>query len=397
MNALPRIVILGAGYGGISTAKRLQKELNYNEADITLVDCHDYHYFTTHPHMHGAGTDSIDHTRVAITELIDEFMIDFITSNVERICLFNKKVVLQDGNLFYDYLVIALGVESEFYCIPGLKKYSMTIQNSDSVRLIRQHIEYQFALYKIDETRVDRLNFVVGGAGFSGIQLAAELVDLTPKLCKKYDVEQSLVHVYNIEAASTALPGLDAELADYAMRVLQKKGVDFKIGVAIKECKSDGVCLANEEEIKTATVLWTGGIRGNRLIKEAGFETVRGRVEVDDHLHAVGYESIFVVGDSSLMFDAEDRHYPTTVQVAMQQGVICAQNVVASIRSKDLKNFVLRNKESVASLGKGDAIASAFGKKYKGWRATQLKKLVGIRYLFTIGGIALVLRKGKFM
>lgn len=259
MSTIPKIVILGAGYGGILTAQRLQKELNYNEADVTLVNRHDYHYFTTHLHMPAAGTDSIENTRVPISKLIDEFKIDLVKSNVQEIRIADKKVVLQDGTLSYDYLVIALGGEPESFGIPGLGEYAMPIRSINSVRLIRQHIEYQFALYKTDESRTDRLNFVVGGAGFSGIEFVAELADRVPELCKAYDVDPNLVNVYNVEAAPTALPGFDPELVEYAMDVLRKKGVQFKIGVAIKECTPDGVILATGEEIKAATVVWTGG------------------------------------------------------------------------------------------------------------------------------------------
>ncbi|GIP59982.1 NAD(P)/FAD-dependent oxidoreductase [Paenibacillus woosongensis] len=397
MSTIPKIVILGAGYGGILTAQRLQKELNYNEADVTLVNRHDYHYFTTHLHMPAAGTDSIENTRVPISKLIDEFKIDLVKSNVQEIRIADKKVVLQDGTLSYDYLVIALGGEPESFGIPGLGEYAMPIRSINSVRLIRQHIEYQFALYKTDESRTDRLNFVVGGAGFSGIEFVAELADRVPELCKAYDVDPNLVNVYNVEAAPTALPGFDPELVEYAMDVLRKKGVQFKIGVAIKECTPDGVILATGEEIKAATVVWTGGIRGNRLIEAAGFETARGRVKIDDYLRAPEHDNVFIIGDNSLMFNPEGRPYPPTAQIAMQQGVTCAQNVVASIRGKELKKFVFSNKGTVASLGKGEAIASAFGKKYKGWVAAQLKKAVDMRYLFTIGGIPLVLKKGRFL
>ncbi|GIP24042.1 NAD(P)/FAD-dependent oxidoreductase [Paenibacillus sp. J22TS3] len=397
MSSIPKIVVLGAGYGGILTAQKLQKELNYNEADVTLVNRHDYHYFTTHLHMPAAGTDSIDHTRVQISKLIDEFKIDLVKSNVQEIRLYDKKVILEDGTLSYDYLIIALGGEPESFGIPGLAEHALTIRSINSVRLIRQHIEYQFARYKMDENRKDRLNFVVGGAGFSGIEFVAELADRIPGLCKEYDVDPSLVHIYNVEAAPTVLPGFDPELVEYAMEVLRKKGVTFKIGVAIKECTAKGVTLATDEEIKAATVVWTGGIRGNRLVDAAGFETMRGRVKVDEYLRAPGHENVFIIGDNSLMFNPEGRPYPPTAQIAMQQGVVCAHNVVASIRNQQPKKFVFSNKGTVASLGKGEAIATVGTKKYKGWTAAQLKKLVDMRYLFIIGGIPLVLRKGRFL
>ncbi|MBA9087904.1 NADH dehydrogenase FAD-containing subunit [Fontibacillus solani] len=241
------------------------------------------------------------------------------------------------------------------------------------------------------------MSFVIGGAGCRGVEIVAELADRIPQLCRKYDVDPSLVHVYNVEAAPTALPGFDSEMVDYAMDVLQKKGVEFKTGLAITECKPDGVYLTTGERIKAATVVWTGGVRGNRLIEAAGFETVRGRVKVDEYLHAPGHENVFVIGDSSLIFDAEGHPYPPTAQMAIQQRIICAQNIVASIRGKELKNFIFSNKGTVVSLGKGEGIALAPGKRYKGWRAVQLKKLIAIRYLFTIGGIMLALRKGRFL
>ncbi|WP_027092351.1 NAD(P)/FAD-dependent oxidoreductase [Cohnella thermotolerans] len=397
MSSIPKIVILGAGYGGVLTSLRLQKELNYNEADVTLVNKHDYHYITTHLHMPAAGTDHPDNARVNISKLIDEFKIDFVKSTVVQIRPQDRKVILEDGTLSYDYLVIALGGESETFGIPGLAEHAFTIRSINSVRLIREHIEYQFARYKREPHRTDYLTFIVGGAGFTGIEFVGELADRVPELCKQFDVEPSLVKIINIEAAPTALPGFDPELVEYAMQVLQKKGVTFRIGTAIKECTPDGVVVGEGEEIKAQTVIWTGGVRGNRLIEEAGFETTRGRVKVDEYLRAPGHENIYVLGDNSLMFNEEGRPYPPTAQIAMQQGVNCAHNLVASIRNQSPKPFVFSNKGTVASLGKGEAIGIAFGKKYKGRVAAWLKKLIDLRYLFIIGGIPLVLRKGKFL
>jgi NADH:ubiquinone reductase (H+-translocating) len=396
MSRIPRIVILGAGYGGIVTAIRLQKELNYNEADVTLVNKHDYHYFTTHLHMPAAGTDDPQNARVNILKLIDEFKIDFVKSTVVQIRAQEKKVILEDGTLSYDYLVIALGGEPETFGIPGLKEHAHFIRSINSVRLIREHIEYQFARFKKEPHRKDYLTFVVGGAGFTGIEFVGELADHIPKLCKTFDVDPPLVKIYNVEAAPTALPGFDPELVQYALEVLQKKGVTFKIGIAIKECTPDGITLADGEQIRSQTVIWTGGVRGNKLVEEAGFEAMRGRVKVDANLRVPGRDDVFIIGDCSIVFNDQGRPYPPTAQMAIQQAEVLASNLVSAIRGTGLKEFSFASKGTVASLGKGEAIGVAFNRKFKGSTAAMLKKVIDLRYLYIIGGIPLVLRKGHF-
>ena len=116
------------------------------------------------------------------------------------------------------------------------------------------------------------------------------------------------------------LPGFDPELVQYAVKYLEEQGVEFRINTPIEQCDEDGVTLKGGEEIKAATVVWTGGVRGNRLIEEAGFETMRGRVKVDEYLRAPGYEDVFIIGDCSLVFNGEGRPYPPTAQIASQQG-----------------------------------------------------------------------------
>jgi len=397
MSNIPKIVILGAGYAGLMTSLKLQKELKYNEADVTLVNKHDYHYLTTHLHMPAAGTDDPENARISIARLLDEFKIDFVKSTVVQIRPQERKIVLEDGRLSYDYLVIALGGEPETFGIPGLAEHALSIRSINSVRLIREHIEYQFAKFKREPHRTDYLTIVVGGAGFTGIEFVGELADRIPWLCKEFDVDPSLVKIYNIEAAPTALPGFDPELVAYAMDVLSRKGVTFKIGTPIKACTPDGVVIGDGEEIRSQTVIWTGGIRGNRLVEEAGFETVRGRVKVDEYMRVPGHDNVFVLGDSALVFGPDGRPHPPTAQLAMQSGINCAHNLVALVRGQPLKPFVYESKGTVASLGKGEAIGIAFGKKYKGRAAAWLKKLIDLRYLFVIGGLPLVLRKGRLL
>ena len=395
MSRIPRIVILGAGYGGIVAAIRLQKELNYNEADVTLVNKHDYHYITTHLHMPAAGTDKPKNARINILSLIDEFKIDFVKSTVVQIKPQEQKVILSDGTLSYDYLVIGLGGETETFGIPGLVEHAMNIRSLNTVNLIREHIEYQFAKFKKEPHRHDYLTFVVGGAGFTGIEFVGELADRVPALCKQFDVDPALVKIYNVEAAPSALPGFDDELVEYAVKALEEKGVIFKLGSPVKECTPDGVILADGEEIRSATVVWTGGVRGNHLIEEAGFETKRGRVLVDPYSRTGEKENVFIVGDCSIVLNEDGKPFPPTAQIAVQQGVAVAYNLVAIIRGEKPKEFKPSIKGTVASLGKHDAVGVVGSYRIKGQVAVIMKRLSDIRYLYTIGGLPLVLRKGR--
>jgi NADH:ubiquinone reductase (H+-translocating) len=154
--------------------------------------------------------------------------------------------------------------------------------------------------------------------------------------------------------------------------------------------------LATGEFVKTATVIWTGGIRGNHMLDQAGFATMRGRVKVDAFLRTTEYENVYVVGDCSIVMNPEGKPYPPSGQIATQQGETCAYNLIAAIRNTPPKEFKYVNKGTVASLGKREAVGMVGTRKVKGSKAAFLKKIVDMRYLYIIGGIPLVIRKGRF-
>lgn len=392
----PKILVLGAGYGGLITTQELQSKLNYNEAEVTLVNKHDYHYLTTWLHEPAAGTASADHARVDLDRVIDKNKVNFIKGTVASIQKDERTVTLEDGQvLSYDYLVIGLGSEPETFGIEGLREHAFSIRSINAVRQIREHIEYMFAKFKTEPTRLDYLTFVVGGAGFTGIEFSGELTDRIPELCKEFDVNPELVKVYNIEAAPTALPGFDQELIDYAMNVLSRKGIEFRISTPIKQCTTDGVILATGEEIKSATVIWTGGVRGNSIVEKSGFEVMRGRVKVDEFLRAPHHEDVFIVGDCALIFNDQGRPYPPTAQIAVQEGNNCGANLIALIRGDNMKPFVPSLQGTLASLGRGEGMGIVGTKKIFGTSAALMKKASDLRYLYKIGGVGLALKKVK--
>ncbi|SFK44817.1 NAD(P)/FAD-dependent oxidoreductase [Brevibacillus centrosporus] len=392
----PKILILGAGYGGLLTTLQLQKKLNYNEAEVTLVNKHNYHYITTWLHEPAAGTASADHARVDLDRIINKEKVNFVKGTVKSIQSEEQTVTLESGEILdYDYLVIGLGSEPETFGIEGLKEYAFSIRSINAVRNIREHIQYMFSKFKQEPDRTDYVTFVVGGAGFTGIEFCGELGDRLPELCEEFDVDPSKVKVYCIEAAPTALPGFDPELVSYAMDVLGKKGIEFKIATPIKQCTPDGVLLATGEEIKAKTVVWAAGVRGNSIVEQAGFEVMRGRVKVDEYLRAPGHENVFVVGDCALIFNEEGRPYPPTAQIAVQEGETLGGNLVAIIRGEVTHKFTPHLQGTLASLGKGEGIGQVGSKKLFGSTAAMMKKASDLRYLYKIGGVGLALKKVK--
>jgi len=391
-----RIVIAGAGYGGMATALKLQKAMRTGEMDVTLVNKHEYHYITTHLHVPAAGAEPDDHARVRIRDYVDTRRIRFVKAGIARIDPEAKRVELEDGRtLDYDELVVGLGSETETFGIPGLAEHALAIRSLNGARLIRQHIAYMFAKYKMEPQRLDYLTIVVGGAGFTGSEFVGELADRLQGLCAAFDIDPQLVRLYNVEAAPAALPpGLPAELVAYGMDVLQRKGVIYRVGTSIEACTPAGVQLSDGDFIRAATVVWSGGTRGNRLLEEAGFETVRGRMKVDEWLRCRQYPSVYVTGDCAIVFGEDGRPYPPTGQIAVQQGANVARNLVASIRGQAPKPFAYDYKGTIASLGRGEAVGVIMGNRpIRGRLAVFMKRVVDARYLLMLGGLPLLLRK----
>lgn len=398
----PKILILGAGYGGMMTTVRLTKELGAEDADITLVNKHNYHYQTTWLHEAAAGTIHHDRTRMLIKNVIDTNRVHFVQDTVQSIDRQNKKVILRNGELSYDYLVIALGFESNTFGIKGLKENAFSIRSVNTARKIREHIEYKFASYNNDpDAKESDLTIVVGGAGLSGVEFLGEIINRIPKLCKEYDIDPNKVKIIDVEGLPIILPPFERDLAEYAQSYLESRGVQFRLGTFIKEATTDGVLVQKKdaeemEEIKAGTVVWTGGVKASHIPADSGFETNRGKIPVTSDLRAPDDDHVFAVGDVAVVFPPEgERPYPPTAQIAVQQGECVARNLKHLIKGEEPEKFVYKQRGTVASLGDKEAIGVVFDKKLKGRPAAAMKKVIDDRYLLELGGVGLVLKKGK--
>ncbi|MZP44504.1 FAD-dependent oxidoreductase [Heliobacterium gestii] len=397
----PSILILGAGYGGLMTAVRLQNMLGQGEADITLVNKHDYHYQTTLLHEIAAGTGEERRICLPIQNVIDSRRVRFIKDTVVEIREKERQVFLcHNEPIQYDYLVVALGFEPATFGIPGIAEHALAIRSLNAAKQIRNHLETRVAELATAASTGDPLTIVIGGAGFTGIEFIGELVDQVPHWCAKYRVTRERVRVICVEAGPGLLPGFQPSLAAYARRSLEARGVAFYFNTRICSVDERGVSLEGKDggkRIEPATVIWTGGVQGNRLACGATFEAVRGRIPVTPDLRMSGQDRVFVIGDcASYTSPGAERPFPPTAQIAVLQAITCARNLQILVRGgKKLEPFAPKLKGAIASLGARDGVGLVMGLSLRGKLAILFKEIVDSRYLFMLGGIRLALQKSK--
>ncbi|CAH2713018.1 NADH dehydrogenase-like protein [Neobacillus rhizosphaerae] len=389
----PKIVILGAGYGGLITSKSLEKLLKSGEADVTLINKHDYHYLTTQLHKTGVGTAADRQIALSIPELINSNKTQFLKASVSSVDIKSQVVHLEGGDTVnYDYLLIALGFEVETFGIPGIKENALEIRSFRSSKAIYHHIIKQFNLYKEDQDP-SRLTFVVAGGGFTGIEMLGELADGLPKLCKEHDIPFEKIRIVAIEAAPSVIPFFPKQSIQYTMNVLEKRNIELITGTKILECTPEKVVLENNIEVPTRSLIWSCGVKGNTIVHKWGLPIVKGKIAVDSYLRVKNMNNVFSIGDCSLFLKDEKNALAPTAQVALQQAPLCAKNIVSSIRGESLKAFEYHHKGSVASIGLMAAVGKVGNFRLSGLFGAFMKQVIEARYLFNLGGPSLIIKQ----
>lgn len=396
-----KVLVLGAGYAGLQTVTKLQKELSADEADITLINKNKYHYEATWLHEASAGTLNYEDLIYPIESVIKEDKVKFINAEVTKIDRNAKKVETNHGIYDYDILVVALGFESETFGINGMKDYAFQIENIETARKLSRHIEDKFANYAASKEKDDKdLAILVGGAGFTGIEFLGELTERIPELCNKYGVDQNKVRVTCVEAAPKMLPMFSDELVNYAVNYLEDRGVEFKIATPIVACNEKGFVVKindQEQQLEAGTAIWAAGVRGSKLMEESFEGVKRGRIVTKQDLTIEGHDDIFVIGDVSAFIPAgEKRPLPTTAQIAMQQGEHVAKSIKNILNGQAATDFEYVDRGTVCSLGAHDGVGIVYGRDITGKKAAFMKKVIDTRAVFKIGGVGLAFKKGKF-
>ena len=389
----PKIVILGAGYGGIITSKSLEKLLRSGEADVTLINKHEYHYLTTQLHKTGVGTAADRQIAMSIPELINPNKTRFLKAAVSSVDINTQEIHLEgEDTIKYDYLLIALGFEVETYGTPGVKENAFEIRSFRSSKIIYHQIIKQFNLYKEDHDP-SRLTFVVAGGGFTGIEMLGELADGLPKLCKDHDIPFEIIRIVGIEASPSIIPFFPEQSIQYTTEVLEKRNIEVITSTKILECTAEKVVLENNLEIPTRTLIWSCGVKGNTIVHKWGLPIEKGKIAVDSYLRVKNMKNIFSIGDCSLFMKDERYALPPTAQVALQQAPVCAKNIVATLRGDSLKPFEYHHKGSVASIGLLAAVGKVGNFRLSGLFGAFMKQVIEARYLFNLGGPSLIFKQ----
>ncbi|MFC4766328.1 NAD(P)/FAD-dependent oxidoreductase [Effusibacillus consociatus] len=388
---MSKVLILGAGYGGLAAAVKMQKA----KIPFTIVNKHSYHYFTTLLHEPAGGRNDFEPYSVELSEVLKGPEATIVKDEIKGIKPAEKKVIGKNGEHSYDYLIYALGNAPEFFGIPGLQEHSLLLRSLETAKEIRSHIEENFAAYAADKDP-SRLRIVVGGAGLTGVELCGELAEYLPHLASKYRVPDNKIELINLEAAPTILPMLDQRLQETALEVLTNKGVQVRTNEKIVRVGENEVELATGEKINARTIIWTGGVRANPLLSEAGFDCdPRGRAKVNEFLQSVDYPDIFVIGDSSCFIGEDGRPLPPTAQLAGQMGDHVVDNLQALMKGEPMKKFVFNYMGTLASIGAEVGVGNVKGFRAKGVTASLMKEASKAKWLINLGGLSLLAKKNK--
>ena len=383
------ILILGGGYGGLLAAMKAREHLNEDDAKITVVNRFSTHQIITELHRLAAGSISEKAVSLPLDKLLKNYHVDLKISTVNGISPNKHEVSLEDGKMLtYDYLVVALGSETAYFGIPGLKENSFVLKSVDDANRLRSHVEERIAEYSKTHNKAAG-TIVVGGAGLTGTELVGEYADLMPNLCLKYGVDPQGISLYCVEASPTVLAGFPPKLVERAYTSLTKRGVTFITGTPVTRVDGKIVELKYGRKIETETLVWAGGIQGNSVVANSNMEVSRGRVLVNEFLQPPSQSDIFVAGDSAVVMGPDGTTYPPTAQLAWQMGENIGENLSISIRGGVLKPFVPIFSGTLASLGRKDAVGTVGENKteLKGVPAALMKQASDVRYLSHIKGL----------
>lgn len=349
---MKRIVIIGAGYSGILAAKKLAKIYKKQEdVEISIIDKNPYHTMLTELHEVAACRVDEESIRISLKKVFAGRKVKVVVDTADKIDFEEKCVLCQNGRYPYDRLVIASGSKPTYFGIKGAAEHSFGLWSYEDAIRLKEQIEGQFrrASRMLDKKEKERLlTFYVVGTGFTGVEMAGELAEYAPILCKKYEIDANLVHIHDVDQLPRTVNIMTEKISAKVHRRLEKMKVTVELEVGVMEVGPDYIDLKCGEMVQrrpSGTVIWTAGIESSRIGAEAA--TVlksqrRGRLEADSFLRAKEQEDVFIVGDNLFYVpEGEEQPVPQMVENCEQSAKTAAKNIAASLdgRQEEMKPY----------------------------------------------------------
>lgn len=387
------IVVVGAGYAGVSATKILAKKFKKDtDVTITLIDRHSYHTMMTELHEVAGGRVEPEAIQYDLQRLFSRKKnVKLVTDTVTGIDKENKVVKTLAGSYPFDQLILGMGGEPNDFGTPGVKENGFTLWSFDDAVKIRHHIEATVAKAAIEpdaEVRKAMLTFVVCGSGFTGIEMVGELIDWKDRLAKDAKIDPDEITLMVVEAMPTILNMLSRNDAAKAERYLEKKNVQLLLNSPIVEVAADHIKLKDGSEVPTHTLIWTAGVKATSDAADFGLEAARGsRLVANEYMQAKGYEdkNIYIIGDLVYYEETPNTPTPQIVQAAEQTGHTAAANIVADIKGGEKHAFKGNYQGFMVSIGAKWGVANLFDKIHlSGFLAIIMKHIVNLKYFFDI-------------
>ncbi|MGH4119701.1 NAD(P)/FAD-dependent oxidoreductase [Clostridium sp.] len=396
MSEKKRIAILGGGYGGVLTAKKLAKKFKKDEnVEITLIDRKPYHTLLTELHEVAAGRVSEGSIRIDLKKIFAKRKVKVVLDEITDLDFKNNKLKSENNTYEYDYLVIGSGCQPTFFGTKGAEEYAHQLWSYEDAVNLKEHILQMFrkAVKETDsERRRKMLSFVVVGGGFTGVEMIGELAEWKDRLCKEFYIVKEEVKLYVVDALPKILPNLPDKLIEKAKKRLTKLGVQIITGSGITEVTKDSVTMGESGTIDSNTVIWAAGVEGSDIVGKMDIEQKgRKRIVTNDKLQSLEYENVYIVGDNIFFIpEGEERPIPQMVENAEQSAPIIAHNIYSDINAKEKKSYkpsfhgvmvCIGGKYGVASVGAGTKF---FG--LSGFFALFVKHFINIVYFIQVAG-----------
>ncbi|MBO6633682.1 NAD(P)/FAD-dependent oxidoreductase [Parvibaculum sp.] len=384
----PKVVILGAGFGGLTAARSLKNA----DVEITLIDRQNYHLFQ--PLLYQVATATLSPADIAVpvrSTLRDQKNTRVLLGEVTHVDRARRLVDLADGrHVPYDWLVVATGARHAYFGHDEWEPFAPGLKKIDDATEIRRRVLLAFEKAETEpdeEARKALLTFVIVGGGPTGVEMAGAIIELARETLVSdfHHIDPSSARVLLIEAGPRILPVFAEDLSAFAKDSLVRKGVEVMCGEPVTECGPRGVAM-NGERIAARTIVWAAGVEASPAAKWLGVEGDRaGRVPVNDRLTLEGDERIFVVGDTAAATWEDGRIVPGIAPAAKQMGAYAAKAIRAALKGETAAPFRYWHQGNLATIGRKSAIVD-FGRFHlKGflawlvWGAAHIYFLIGFR------------------